>query len=54
MRDWKPKTLWDELRRALQGWMEEDEKERSVDPTLMFHLTFTAPLVLGILVMVKR
>ena len=24
MRDWKPKSLWDELLRAFHGWMEED------------------------------
>lgn len=53
MRDWNPKSLWDELRRAFQGWMDEDE-EQSTDPTLMFHLMFTAPLIIGILAMVKR
>lgn len=54
MRDWNPKSLWDELRRTLQGWIDEEDEEQSADPTLLFHLLFTAPLIIGILVMVKR
>lgn len=50
MRDWKPKTLWDELLRTFQGWMDEDEQEdeQTRDPTLIFHVLFTAPLVIAI------
>lgn len=56
MKDWKPKSLWDELRRALHGWMDEDddEGEHAQDPTLMFHLLFTAPLLLGFFMMTRR
>jgi hypothetical protein len=51
--DWK--SLWDELRRTLHGWMDdEDEGEKAQDPTFTFHLLFTAPLVLGILAMMAR
>jgi hypothetical protein len=53
MKDWDPKSLWDELRRTLQGWMNEDE-EQSSDPTLLFHMMVTAPLVIGLLIMVSR
>jgi hypothetical protein len=55
MRDWKPKSLWDELRRAFHGWMEDDEgeqREQASDPSLMFHLVFTAPLLLGLYAMI--
>ena len=55
MRDWKPKSLWDELLRAFHGWMEEEhDDEQAGDPTLAFHLLFAAPLLLGIFAMMAR
>ncbi len=57
MRDWKPKTLWDELLRAVQGWMqpeEDEEGEKAQDPSLMFHLLFTVPLLLGLYAMARH
>ncbi len=57
MRDWKPKTLWDELLRTVQGWMqpeEDEEGEKAQDPSLMFHLLFTVPLVLGLYAMARH
>lgn len=52
-----PKRLWDELVASLRGWMgsdaEEDEEQAS-DPNLAFHLMFAAPLIIGLLVMVRR
>ena len=53
MKSWDPKTLWDELRRALDDWMGE-EPEQADDPSLFYHLCFTAPLVIGLLMMVRR
>lgn len=47
-RDWRPKSLWDELLRAFHGWMDEQDDEQTQDPALVFHLLFTVPLVLGI------
>lgn len=54
MRNWKPKSLWDELLRAFHGWMDEedDDREQAQDPALLFHLFFTAPIVIGIFAMV--
>ena len=56
MRDWDPKTLWDELMRTVQGWMEpeDEEGEKAQDPSLMFHLLFTVPLLLGLFAMLAR
>jgi hypothetical protein len=54
MRDWNPKSLWDELLRAFHGWMDEQDDEQARDPTFLFHLLFTAPLLLGILAMMTR
>lgn len=57
MKDWNPKALWDELRRAFHGWMEgedDDEGEKAQDPALMFHMLFTVPLLLGLFVMMRR
>jgi hypothetical protein len=57
MADWNPKDLWDELRRAIDDWMapgEDQEGEQAGDPSLLFHLCFTAPLVIGVLAMLRR
>ena len=51
MRDWKPKSLWDELLRAFHGWMYGEDDEQAQDPSFVFHLLFTAPLLLGIFAM---
>lgn len=53
MSNWNPKGLWDELKRTFGGASDDDE-EQSSDPTLLFHLMFTAPLLIGILAMVRR
>jgi len=56
MRDWDPKSLWDEVRRAFHGWIDEedDEGEQAQDPSFVFHLLFTAPLLLGLFAMMTR
>lgn len=57
MRDMDPKSLWDELVASLRGWMEpdsEEDEEQASDPSLAFHLMFAAPLIIGLLVMVRR
>ena len=53
MKDWNPKGLWDELRRAFGARPEDDDDERTTDPALLFHLTFTAPLVIGLLLLAR-
>ena len=54
MSDWNPKSLWDELRKALQGPGEDDDDEQSSDPTLLFHMMVTAPLLLALIAMARR
>ena len=56
MRDWKPKTLWDELVRTVHGWIEreDEEGEQAQDPSWLFHLLFTAPLLLGLYAMARH
>ena len=53
MSNWNPKGLWDELKRAFGGWNDDDD-EQSSDPTLLFHLMFLAPLLLGVLAMIRK
>ena len=53
MRDWDPKSLWDEFRKALQGPGEEDD-EQSSDPMLLFHMLATVPLLLALIAMARR
>ncbi|HET7728742.1 MAG TPA: hypothetical protein VFK48_01800 [Usitatibacter sp.] len=54
----EPKGLWEEIRSAFSQWLDGDpsdaEEEASDDPSMMFHLLFTMPLIIGILVTVRR
>ena len=59
MADWNPKDFWNELRQAIDDWMVGDrdsdgEGEQADDPTLLFHLCFTAPLVIGVIAMLRH
>ena len=59
MADWDPKHLWDELRRAIDDWMVGDregegEGEQADDPTLLFHLTYTAPIVIALIALLRH
>jgi len=51
-----PKTLWEEVRAALSGWLgpDDDEDEKAEDPALLFHALFTAPLVIVLLTLATR
>jgi hypothetical protein len=53
MSHWDPKSLWDELKRTFQSSSDDDE-EQSTDPTLLFHMMFTAPILIGLLAMVRK
>ena len=53
MRKWDPKSLWNQLCEAFRGWMDE-EREQATDPSLAFHMTFTAPLLILLFAMMKR
>ena len=53
MANWNPKSLWDELKRTFER-DEADDDEQSSDPTLLFHLMLTAPLLIGLLAMARR
>ena len=51
----KPRTLWDDFRAALRGWVDdEDEGEKTQDPALLFHALFTAPLVIAMIALGRR
>ena len=52
MSQWDPKSLWDELVQAFRDWGEDEEQAK--DPSLAFHLLFTAPLLLALLALMKR
>jgi hypothetical protein len=58
MRERNLKALWEELVQAFHGWMDQhdddDEGEQAQDPSLVFHLLFTAPLLLGLFAMMTR
>jgi hypothetical protein len=54
MKDRHPKTLWDQLRQALDTWMGGEPEEGEEDPTLLFHLCLTAPLLIGLVSMLRR
>jgi hypothetical protein len=57
MKEWNLKDLWDEVKKAFQGAPgDNDEKQRqtSIDPSLQYHLMFTIPVVLGLLLLSTR
>jgi hypothetical protein len=42
------------VQRSVLDWIEpEDAQEAEPDPALVFHLTFTMPLLIGILVAIR-
>lgn len=48
-------TLWDQLLRAFDDWLgDEDDEQAGDDPSLMFHLMLTAPLIIGLLLLARR
>jgi hypothetical protein len=60
MKEWNPKSVWDELRKTFERWTREDDEDdedddrRSVDVSLLFHLMLTVPLLIAILSMARR
>ena len=58
MKEWNPKSVWNELRKTLQSWTredgEDDDDRRSIDVSLLFHLMLTEPLLIAILSMARR
>ena len=59
MADWQPGSVWEALRQRVMEWMDAGENDPSsnedeADPTLMFHLAVTAPMVIGLLILMRR
>ena len=58
MSDWNLRTAWKELRDAIHdlvsGASEGDDDEQAEDPALLFHLLFSAPLFIAVLVLARR
>jgi hypothetical protein len=57
MKEWNPKSVWDELRKTFERWTREDDEDddrRSIDVSLLFHLMLTVPLLIAILSMARR
>lgn len=57
MKEWDPKSLWDEVRKTLRTWTDEDpddDERQTIDASLLFHLMLTVPLLLAILSMARR
>lgn len=56
MKEWDPKSLWDELRKTFKSWTDDDDDDerQTIDASLLFHLTLTVPLLIAILTMARR
>jgi hypothetical protein len=58
MGDWQPGRVWESVRKRVLEWMDEGGAEASdedeADPMLMFHLAITAPVVIGVLALMRR
>jgi hypothetical protein len=53
MDSWNPKAVWRRMSRSVRDWIEVEE-DAEPDPALFFHLTFTMPLVIGLLVALRQ
>ena len=53
MDDWNPRRWWAQLREAFRGWMGQEKEEQVRDPSIVFHLTFSAPLFIALLMTVQ-
>lgn len=54
MEPWNPRRIWAQLRDAIRGEPDDDGDDEPVqDPGLVFHLSFSAPLLLALLMTVQ-
>jgi hypothetical protein len=60
MDHWQPERVWESVRRRVREWWGADDghdaesNEEEADPTLLFHLSVTAPIVIGLLILMRR
>lgn len=60
MADRQPGRVWETLRQRVLEWIGGDDaqepssQEEEADPALMFHLAVTAPVVIGVLILMRR
>lgn len=54
MTNWNPKAMWHQLCEAVREWMSPEDEDEVQDPNLLFHLAFVAPLLLGVIAMMRR
>lgn len=55
MKEWDPRSVWDELRKTFRNWTEDDDDERqTIDASLLFHLMITVPLLLAFITLARR
>jgi hypothetical protein len=58
MGHWQPGRVWESVRKRVLEWIDEDGAEAAsddeeADPMLEFHLAITAPVVIGILILMR-
>ena len=51
MSDWSPKSVWDRVRRTLDGWREDGEADEA---DVLFLLMFVAPVFFAFVMLVRR
>ena len=60
MDDWQPGRLWQSVRQRVREWMgvedapDSQSNEDEADPMLIFHMAVTAPIVIGLLILMRR
>jgi hypothetical protein len=52
MSDWSPKSLWDRMRRTLEGWIDPDVEVD--EASLHFHLLFVFPILIVFVLLTRR
>jgi hypothetical protein len=54
MSDWSPKSLWERVLQAFEGWMDADGDAEVDEASVAFFLLFIAPVFLAFVMLVRR
>jgi hypothetical protein len=58
--DWQPQQIWESVRQRVREWMgvedtqDSHSQEDEADPSLLFHLSISAPLLIALLMLMRR
>ena len=60
MDNWEPGRVWRTVRERVQAWWDDGDAQDSqsnedeADATMLMHMSVTAPIVIGLLILMRR